>query len=140
MVGVIEKFQSDHPIQMQSDEIEVISETIKQASPNALMVEWGSGASTIKWLQTMGNDQRLISIEHNREWFFKVKPVIEASDKFIAKSEYYLCEPNGYWDHGYGYPAEENPVGLDNYFAPTQRVFDANVFLIDGVARVVCTL
>ena len=61
---LIETFQKEHPIQMEQDEIELISRTIRKQSSDSLMVEWGSGASTIKWLQVMVDDQKLISIEH----------------------------------------------------------------------------
>jgi len=137
---LIETFQKEHPIQMEQDEIDLISRTIKKQSSSSLMVEWGSGASTIKWLQEMDDDQRLISIEHSKQWYSLVEPVIASSGVLAPKLRYYLCEPNGYWKHGYGYPAEENPMGLDRYFCPDDKIFDADIFLIDGIARGVCAL
>jgi hypothetical protein len=139
-ISLVEEFQKENHIQMEHDEIELIARTIKQSSPDSLMVEWGSGASTIKWLQEMGNDQRLISIEHNEKWFAKVRPVIESSDDLARKAEYYFCKPSGYYRGVYGQIAEENPVGLDSYFAPNAKIFDGEIFLIDGVARGVCAL
>jgi hypothetical protein len=140
MDALVERFQKDHPIQMEEDEVELISRTIKHSPPNSLMVEWGSGASTIKWLQEMGDDQRLIAIEHNKQWFSTVQKVLDYSDSLARKLDYHLCEPSAFWDHGYGQPAEENPIGLDQYFAPDDKIFDAETFLIDGVARGVCAL
>jgi hypothetical protein len=137
---LVETFKKEHPIQMEQDEIELISRTIKQSSSNSLMVEWGSGASTIKWLQEMGDDQRLISIEHNKQWFSLVEPVIASSESLIRRATYHLCEGSAYWDHEYGHTREENPMGLDRYFCPDEKIFDADIFLIDGVARGVCAL
>ena len=130
-------FQRDHSIQMHPDEIETISRAIKEARIDT-MVEWGTGASTIKWLQDMRDDQRLIAIEHNRQWSDLVRAALASSEQLACRARYYLCEPNGYWKHGYGNVAEENPVGLDRYFAPDSEVFDADIFLVDGVARGVC--
>ena len=59
-------------IQMQLDEVEEVTSRIKEMGPDGLMVEWGSGGSSIKWLETLTDNQRLISIEHNPEWHMKV--------------------------------------------------------------------
>jgi hypothetical protein len=139
-VSLVEQFQKDHTIQMEPDEVPVIIRAIKESGQNSLMVEWGSGASTIRWLQEMNADQRLISIEHNKQWHSLVEPVIASSPELAQKVRYYLCEPNRYWKHGYGNTAEENPMGLDRYFCPDEKAFDADIFLIDGVARGVCAL
>jgi len=127
-------------ILMNPDEIEYIVSTIRKAPADALMIEWGSGASTIKWLEEMRDTQRLISIEHNRQWHAIVQPIMEASPQLSQRLQYFLCEPNGYWQHGFGEPPEENPMGLDEYFCPDNAIFDADVFLIDGVARGVCAM
>jgi len=92
------------------------------------MVEWGSGASTIKWLQEMRSDQKLVSIEHNKEWYSKVRPIIDSSDDLANKLDYHFCEPSGYWRHGYGVPAEENPMGLDRYLFPMTKYSTRNCF------------
>jgi predicted O-methyltransferase YrrM len=73
MDASVERFQKEHPIQMEEDEVELISRTIRQSPPNSLMVEWGSGASTIKWLQEMGDAQRLIAIETTNNGFRQCK-------------------------------------------------------------------
>ena len=137
---MVKQFQEANPIQMELDEIEKISSFIRDGSPDGLMVEWGSGASTIRWLQDMRRNQRLISIEHNKDWYVKVKPVVDSCPELSNRFEYYLCEGSAYWDHGYGQVREENPVGLDRYFAPDDRIFDADIFLVDGIARGVCLL
>ena len=137
---VVEQFQKQNPIQMHDDEIEFIVRTIRQTSSDSLMVEWGSGGSTVRWLQEMSGAQNLISIEHNFRWYRKVRSVVDSSESLSRRLEYLLRPPNGAWKHGYGGVEEESPVGLEGYFAPTDRIFDADTFLIDGVARGVCAI
>ena len=49
-------------IQMQPDEVEEITSRIKEMPDDGLMVEWGSGGSSIKWLETLTGNQKLTSI------------------------------------------------------------------------------
>ncbi|MCF4127010.1 hypothetical protein [Methylobacterium sp. SyP6R] len=135
---VVRTFQEQNPIQMQPDEIETILATIRAMPEEGIMIEWGSGASTIRWLQEMHGRQRLISIEHNALWFNKVKNVIDTDPDLAQRLTYHMCASNGFFDHGYGMPSEENPLGLDEYFNPDPTIYDADVFLIDGVARGTC--
>jgi hypothetical protein len=122
-------------MQMNPDEIESVTAAIKDMGSDGLMVEWGSGASTVKWLETMTDNQRLISIEHNPEWHMKVnqylvtRPEINSRLKYFFKPELY-----GY-QHGYGVIGEEHPHGMDDYYFPRKDILDADVFFIDGVAR-----
>jgi hypothetical protein len=140
MSAAVQNFQRAHPIQMYPDEIELITAAIGGASPGALMVEWGTGASTVKWLQEMRGDQKLIAIEHSKSWHALVRQALDAAPELSERCDYHLCEGSAYWQHGYGQPREENPMGLDRYFAPTDRIFDGDIFLVDGVARGVCLL
>jgi hypothetical protein len=139
-ISAIDEFRRQHTIQMEQDEVEYIVSAIRTAPANALMIEWGSGASTIRWLEEMSGSQSLVSIEHNLDWHAIVKPIAEASSQLSERLQYYLCQPSSYWQHGYGETREENPIGLDDYFAPDDTIFDADIFLIDGVARGVCAL
>ena len=137
---VVETFVRDNPIQMADDEINLIVSNIRNGPRDLLFCEWGSGASTIRWLREMSREQKLVSIEHNKAWFDQVRPVVDSSPSMAARFEYHLCESSKIVDQGYGHPFEENPVGLDSYFCPDDRIFDADIFLIDGVARGVCAL
>jgi hypothetical protein len=51
-------------------------------------LEWGSGGSTIDFLKRYASIQKMVSIEHHRLWFEKVKEA--ANDPRLA---YYLKEP-----------------------------------------------
>lgn len=127
-------------IQMMPDEVDFMVSVINDMPSKGLMVEWGSGGSTCKWLETLSKDQKLITIEHNRGWYDRVSASINNYfDADIAKKIEYIFSPNeaGY-NHGYGGIEEENPFGLWNYVLPTERVKNADVYLIDGIGRGVC--
>jgi hypothetical protein len=138
--AAVDEFLKEHPIMMADDEVDLIVSNIRNGPRDLLMCEWGSGASTIRWLREMSHGQRLISIEHNKTWYDLVRPVVDSSTDLAARFSYRLCEPSGVVGHEFGHPNEENPVGLDQYFCPDDAIFDADIFFIDGVARGVCAL
>lgn len=127
-------------IQMESNEIEYVLESIRSAPDSATMVEWGSGSSTVTWLQEMRSEQKLISIEHNPHWYDRVQNALTHAPELTHRLTYHLCEGTDYWKHGYGDTPEENPIGLDRYFKPDDNVADADIFFVDGVARGVCLM
>lgn len=130
-------FKSIQSIQMIRDEIDYMVEVISKMPEDGVFVEWGSGGSTCLWLATLGPNQSLISIEHNRDWFNAVQKAIHENFGFeIARKFTYIFEKEepGY-NHGYGGIEEENPFGLWKYMLPTEAVLEGDVFFIDGLAR-----
>lgn len=127
-------------IQMQPDEILEVMRSIKEMDQSGLMVEWGSGGSTVKWLETMQSNQKLISIEHNQNWFNTVNDYVSSRTDIKDRFKYYY-KPQLYgFDHGYASVIEEHPHGLDDYFIPDPKILDADIFFIDGVGRAACAL
>lgn len=117
-----------------------ICNIIKNMPEDGLMVEWGSGGSTCRWLETLTNNQKLITIEHNENWYNRVTRAIstefgDVSNKFTF---YHISEK--YIEHGYGSIIEEHPCGTDQYLNPDEKIWDADVFFIDGIARAACLL
>lgn len=127
-------------IQMQLDEVAEVTSRIKEMSPDGLMVEWGSGGSSIKWLETLSDNQRLVSIEHNPDWHMKVSAYANSRSD-INKRFNYIFKPELFgFQHGYATVNEENPHGLDDYFIPNRSIYDADIFFVDGVARAATAL
>jgi hypothetical protein len=135
------KYGTIDAILMMPDEIDFMTSLITADSEPMLMVEWGSGGSTCKWLEVLGDNQRLISIEHNAQWYEKVKDNVALHfGNLDFKFQYYLREDKTLWHYNriYGHISEELPVGLENYICPDSDIFDADIFFIDGVARGAC--
>ena len=127
-------------IQMQQDEVDEVVSQISKLSSEGLMVEWGSGGSTVKWLESMKDNQQLISIEHNEEWYNKVNGYIQTRDDIKDRFTYHHQDEKYGFKHGYASVLEEHPHGLDQYFFPDERIVDADIFFIDGIARATISL
>jgi len=129
-------------IQMNDDEVDYMVSFIKKLPDHALMVEWGSGGSTCKWLENLNDSQRLITVEHSSEWYEKVKKAIDNHFGDIStKLSFLYCPEEEGFNHGYASMNEENPVGLKSYICPAiPSFFDADLFFIDGLARSTCAL
>lgn len=128
-------------IQMQKRELEVMTDAIESLPDDALMVEWGSGGSTIHWLQLLKPTQKLISIEHNKQWYDKVSKAIEIEWPEGKDNFTYIFQREKYgFQHGYATPTEEHPFGLDEYLYPCEEIWNADLFFIDGIARAACAL
>lgn len=129
-------------VQMNGDEIDYVVDCIKAMPADGLMVEWGCGGSTCKWIETLSNQQKLITVEHNESWYDRVTRAIrnefgDVSDKFTFK---HIGEQYGV-EHGYATPTEEHPIGCDNYINPdVPGIWDADIFYIDGIARAATAL
>ncbi|CAB5220666.1 hypothetical protein UFOVP247_20 [uncultured Caudovirales phage] len=122
-------------IQMQPDEVEYITGCIKSMGPEGKMIEWGSGGSTVKWLETMTDQQKLVTIEHSPDWHMKVSGYINTRSDINGRFTY-LFKPELYgYQHGYANVNEEHPHGLDDYLIPNKSILDADIFLVDGIAR-----
>lgn len=124
-------------IMMFPEEVDYVTSLIREMPDSGMMVEWGSGGSTCKWLETKQASQILITIEHNAEWYNKVtNSVNTVFGLSVPNFIFFHKEPvQGFYDHGFGGIEEENPFGLSEYMNPTQDVFNANLFFIDGIAR-----
>lgn len=126
-------------ILMSSDEYEEIKSTIEQMPEFGKIVEWGSGGSTLAWLALLKPTQKLVSIEHNKEWYDKINNWINDRSLLGSEFTYILCPPMyPDYDHGYAKISEEHPYGLREYIIPPSvngTVLDADIYFIDGIAR-----
>ena len=128
-------------VQMVQSEMDIIAQSVKDMPLSGTMVEWGSGGSTLKWLETMTDNQKLISIEHNPDWFRKVHTAVCKEYDIWPEGFTYLERPEQYIQHGYGSLIEEHPMGCAGYINPKGHdVWNADVYLIDGIARAACLL
>ena len=127
-------------IQMVQIEVDEIVGKIKSMPENGKMVEWGSGGSTCKWLDSITSLQKLISIEHNENWYNRVSRAVKKH--FGEPSNFqYLHIPEQYgFEHGYATVTEEHPLGLGPYINPDADIWDADNYLIDGIARATCAM
>jgi hypothetical protein len=130
------KYQEINEILMYDEEVDCIVNFIKSMPENGLIVEWGCGGSTLKWLETLSENQKLISIEHNTDWYNKVYNAVKINfPDFGNRFTFFHKTPQGSYSHGYGSPSEENPFGLAKYISPADYIYDADVYLVDGIAR-----
>jgi len=127
---------------MHQCDIDHMCSFIKNVPENGLMVEWGSGGSTCKWLETLSVDQKLITIEHNENWYNRVTRAInkefgDIKDRFTF---HHISEK--YIEHGYATIIEEHPCGTDDYLVGNNdsRIWDADLYFVDGIARAACAL
>lgn len=128
-------------IQMETGELNILVNTIKQMPSDGLMVEWGCGGSTCKWIETLSNDQKLITIEHTEDWSNRVKRAIKKEFGDCSNKFELLHRPTIYdFEHKYATILEEHPVGTDNYINPSDNIWNADIFFIDGIARATCAL
>jgi len=128
-------------ILMSSNELSYVENSIKKLPENGLMVEWGSGGSTCRWIETLSDTQKLISIEHNESWHSRVQRAIKNHFQ-TPKTNYELLLIKELYEveHQYGNPLEEFPIGADDYINPNNSVWDADIYIIDGIARGACCL
>jgi hypothetical protein len=103
-----------------------------------VVVEYGSGGSTLHLGSRLQGWGRLVSIEHNREWYHKIEGFLDQHDFPV---DYVLREPrplrpgDGPWRY--------LPGQMDEYVkAPQTLVLDgeADLLFIDGRERMRCAL
>ena len=129
-------------VTMNTDEIDYFKDFLSKLKPDSKFVEWGSGGSTTLFLDYFA-DKKLVSIEHNETWYDKVTEAI-ADEPNRDSLQYLFIPPNQSLDfYGYGVPKEENPTFNDEYINPETafpdvKIFDADVFLVDGISRGAC--
>lgn len=101
---------------------------LSHLKPHMRVLEYGSGASTLAIAPLV---KSVLSIEHNHEWFFKVK------DQLPGNAHTVLCLPDNeeYQDDGTYSDFKtyiEYPLNLNLDLGPWDLIF------IDGRARVAC--
>lgn len=127
-------------ILMQPSELEIVTDAVKALPENGLMVEWGSGGSTCRWLETLKPSQRLISIEHNENWFNRVNRAVKNEFGNVSNFEFFHKPELHGFEHGYASILEEHPVGTEEYLNPSDSIWDADLYFIDGIARATCAM
>lgn len=124
-------------IYMMPDEIEAVIEQVKALPEEGLMVEWGSGGSTCRWLETLKPTQKLISIESDIQWYNVVKEA--ANREFDCDNFEFLYRPELLSaGRESGQLSEELPYWLDRYINPGDHAYDADLYFVDGIARAAC--
>lgn len=122
------------------DEVDYIKSLIIGMPENGKMVEWGSGGSTCLWLETLKPTQNLITIEHNENWHMRVQRAIKNHFNEVPNFTFFHKPEKYGFEHGYGNIIEEHPCGTDEYLNPTNDMWDANIYFIDGIARATCLM
>lgn len=124
---------------MQQSEADCIIKEINKMPENGLMVEWGAGGSTCLWLENLQPSQKLISIEHNRNWKLLVEDAIETEFGDVSNQFTLLFQPRlvNYIHYDASY-TEENPCGMEEYINPKTDVFNADLYFVDGIDRGSC--
>lgn len=137
------------PPRLDPDEITYFEQFLSNKQPGSEMVEWGSGGSTtmfVKYFQT----GRLTSIEHNEEWYNKVREELVYGGEYTSASLdnfTYLFKPPSFESkpidirfYGYGVPFEENPCFASTYIDPTgdvlaPNIWHSDIYFVDGICR-----
>jgi hypothetical protein len=137
------------PPRLDPDEITFFEQFLANKAPGSEMVEWGSGGSTTMFIKHF-NTGKLVSIEHNEEWYNKVSKEIVVGDEYpedVLKNFVYLFKPPRLDGrsidirfYGYGVPFEENPCFASNYIDPLANtlglnIWDSDIYFVDGICR-----
>jgi hypothetical protein len=114
-------------------------------TPDMMGYEWGSGRSTVFLARFM---KRLVSLEHKKKWFRKVRGLME--EYGVTNVDYYFIPPG---EESWTDSAVRSPVWDDLKYTPRKPEFTAyfvhilqypdesfDVVLVDGRARVECAL
>jgi hypothetical protein len=144
----------DVVILMSDDEQRTLQQIIADAPDNAVFVEYGCGGSTCLFATQMRPGQHLHSIEHDKDWFLRIRHVLSDIPTSGDVSLYWkpaaegktLAYKIGDEVHKilekdfrvYGSPSEELAHGLEGYIHATDTNIDwskVHCVLVDGVAR-----
>lgn len=118
---------------MRYKEIIIIKEILKKRKPR-MCLEWGTGYSTLYFPKCLEEDFRWISIEHEKQWFKKIKQLI--ADGRI--SVYYV--PPNQWPPTDPY-ADGSLADFKDYVEFPERLNEKFDFiLVDGRARKFCLI
>ncbi len=121
------------------DEVEYFKSTLSNIPAKTKMVEWGSGGSTLMFLDYFDHGE-LCSVEHSQEWHDKIVLELSANPHRNIKQFTYLFRPPlvDRRFYGYGVPHEENPCFAAQYINPEDDsigVFDSDIYFVDGICR-----
>ena len=116
---------------MNNSERDLLAKVIKDVPEFGTIVEWGSGGSTVFIATHKPLGASLISVEHDREWYDKVKKEIED----IPFVEYCFAPPDDPTWQEFATIKEEDPEHLAYYINTPGDISNVDVFLVDGVAR-----
>lgn len=120
---------------------------LEQVPEDGVLLEWGSGTSTIWFAERLKKKQRLVTIEHNEHWFFLVRNELSRlKQKQIDRLSFRHCPPtNPKFDMlPYGHPAKEIGIGMSGYIwgrvdaDQDSPIHEADVLFVDGVSRGCC--
>lgn len=123
---------------MTMDDQKILSDAVLALPEDAVIVEYGGGGSTIMLTKLLQGSQRLITIEHNVDWYHKIKTALADVDGNF-RSSLNLRTPDAessVWPFGQYY--EETPYACADYihavdvFIPWDRV---RMVLVDGFVR-----
>ena len=144
----------DVVILMTPNEQEALKQMIAAAPDDAVFVEYGCGGSTCLFAAHMRASQKLYSIEHQKEWFERIRMVLGDMQRggevflfwkpaaggrkmgFQLGEDVHIIEEHEF--RRYGTPTEELPHGLEDYINATGIDIDwskVHCVLVDGVAR-----
>lgn len=102
-------------ILMTLDDQTRLRELVRECPDDAVILEYGMGGSTLLMAEELRATQRLISIDHNPEWYHKVKTAIVDTGHAHHVSLFLKTpdlEPQ-FWP--FGHPHEETPVACFDY-------------------------
>jgi len=137
------------PPRLDPDEITFFEQFLANKAPGSEMVEWGSGGSTTMFIKYF-NTGRLVSIEHNEQWYDKVREEILIGDEYpgeCCENFSYIFKPPTFEGqsidirfYGYGVPFEENPCFASTYIDPVDDIFcpniwNSDIYFVDGICR-----
>lgn len=126
---------------MYEDEFNKFTSTLDALPDGMKLMEFGSGGSTYQIGLRLKPQQELFSVEHNPEWFAKVREAVKTLDvsvfqrihRTLAIPKFTLQTDN------FARPFEEVPAGLTTYLHPTFKVpldwKDVGFVFVDGLAR-----
>jgi hypothetical protein len=126
---------------MTVDDQRIIAKIVASLPDNAVIVEFGGGGSTLMFanLLRMRQSLRLITIEHNVEWYHKIKKELEQIPDANDLVQLHLRTPDAdasVWPFGHYY--EETPYACADYIhasnvdIPWKQV---ECVLVDGFVR-----
>lgn len=115
---------------MKYRESEIIREIIINKKP-ALVLEWGSGFSTLYFPEYMNKNFSWISIEHDRDWAAKIRHLNKRSNVEIIN-----IPPDNYpWTDRYNDGAYTD---LKTYITYPEKYSKFDIIIIDGRGRGEC--
>lgn len=122
---------------MTMDDQNIIADIVAKLSDTAVIVEYGGGGSTLMFARLLRKSQRLITIEHNVEWYHKIKKELETTPN--PNVELHLRTPDAdasVWPFGHYY--EETPYSCADYIHATNVEIpwtEVECVLVDGFVR-----